>query len=180
VARKAVHQLLAMLERVSQRRVCLLIVGTGPQERALRAEIDRRGLGHRARLLGQLTEVEKFQLLSVADAYVSTSQHEGFGLVFLEAMACRLPVVAYDHGGQSDFLEDGETGFLVALNDLDAFADRCRRLVDDEQLRRALGAKAAGVAEDLYIDRCAELYERTFEQAIAAGTAGPAHPSLRT
>jgi len=57
-------------------------------------------------------EEHKFRLLRIADVFVSTSQHEGFGLVFLEAMACGLPVVCYDRGGQIDFLEDRTTGHL--------------------------------------------------------------------
>jgi glycosyltransferase involved in cell wall biosynthesis len=166
VARKAVDQLLAMMTRLRSPRARLLVVGSGPLEGALRAEIARRGLEGRVLLLGQLTDAEKFALLSVADAYLSTSQHEGFGLVFVEAMACGLPVVAYGHGGQSDFLGDGETGFLVPLNDLDAFTERCQRLVDDGEIRRALGAKARGVAESLYIDRCADRYEAAYRCAI--------------
>ena len=168
VARKAVHQLVSMMERFRGRPVRLLVVGTGPQETRLHAAIARRRLHDHVRLVGQLSDAEKFQLLAVADAYVSTSQHEGFGLVFLEAMACGLPVVAYDHGGQADFLRDGETGFVVPLNDLETFIDRCRRLAEDVELRRRLGKSAAAVAEGLFIDRCANLYERTFSAAVAA------------
>ena len=47
---------------------------------------------------------EKYAALSMADAFVTASQHEGFGLVFLEAMAFGLPVLCYDRGGQTDFL----------------------------------------------------------------------------
>jgi glycosyltransferase involved in cell wall biosynthesis len=173
VARKAVHQLIAMMERFRGQPVRLLIVGSGPAADALRAEVGRRALDEHVRLLGQLSEAEKFEVLTIADAYVSTSQHEGFGLVFLEAMARGLPVVAYDHGGQSDFLRDTETGFVVPLNDLDRFTDRCRRLVESRTLRRALGARARAVAEELYIDRCAALYEATFCRALSAhGTTG--------
>jgi glycosyltransferase involved in cell wall biosynthesis len=176
VKRKAVHQLVEMMGRLRERPVRLLIVGSGPQESALRADIARRGLEGQVRLLGQLTDIEKFQALSVADVYVSASQHEGFGLVFLEAMACGLPVVAYDHGGQSDFLRDAETGFLVALNDLDALTDRCGRLADDSELRRTFGTAAWAGAEAGYIDRCAATYEALFRNTVAnrPAVAGPA------
>jgi glycosyltransferase involved in cell wall biosynthesis len=62
----------------------------------------------------------------------------------------------------------------VPLNDLDAFADRCQQLVEDPAMRRALGATARGVAEALSIDRCADLYETTYRDALAP-TARP-HP----
>jgi glycosyltransferase involved in cell wall biosynthesis len=178
VRRKAVHQLVQMMDRLRQRPVRLLIVGSGPQESALRTDIGRRGLEGQVRLLGQLTDGEKFQALSVADIYVSASQHEGFGLVFLEAMACGLPVVAYDHGGQSDFLRDSETGFLVALNDLDALTDRCCRLADAGELRRTFGTVARAVAEAGYIDRCATMYEALFRNTVA-NRAAIARPAAR-
>ena len=50
--------------------------------------------------LGHVAEAEKFRILRMCDVYVSTSQHEGFGLVFLEAMACGLPVIAMPTAGR--------------------------------------------------------------------------------
>ena len=72
----------------------------------------------------RLPRRDKYAALAIADAFVSTSQHEGFGLVFLEAMACGLPIVCYDRGGQTDFLASGETGFVVQLNDTDRVRPR--------------------------------------------------------
>ena len=70
-----------------------------------------------------------------ADVFVTTSQHEGFGLVFLEAMAFGLPVVCYDRGGQTDFLKSGETGFVVPLNDESAFTKAIIELYSDRDGR---------------------------------------------
>src|SRR5690606_20343889 len=106
------------------------------------------------------------ELLALADLYVSTSQHEGFGLVFLEAMAAGLPVVCYDRGGQVDFLEDGATGFLVPLNDRPAFVARCRELLADAALRREIAARNRARVEELFIDRCAKRYEALFAAVI--------------
>jgi len=116
--------------------------------------------------LGQVDEQEKFRVLNMADVYVSTSQHEGFGIVYLEAMACDLPVVCYDYGGQTDFLESGENGFVVKLNDLPAFQASCRTLIDNPQRRKEMGAFNRSAVEDFYIDRCAARYEALFEDVI--------------
>jgi glycosyltransferase involved in cell wall biosynthesis len=170
VRRKAVDQLVAMM-RALPGRARLVVVGSGPEERPLRAAAAAGGVADRVCFLGQVEETEKFRVLRMADVYVTTSQHEGFGLVFLEAMACGLPVVAYDHGGQTDFLRDGETGSLAALNDLDGFTERCARLIADADRRRTLGARNLRDAERFFIDACARRYVEAFAQVIQARAA---------
>lgn len=169
VARKAVDQLIEMLRGEIVTSVHLLVIGTGPLEAELRAQISRLGLQARVHLLGGVPEDEKFAVLRMADVFVSTSQHEGFGLVFLEAMACELPVVCYDHGGQTDFLGDGETGYLVTLNDLATFRSRCHALALDPQRRGEMGNESLRRVEELFIERCAERYEKLFEQVLGQG-----------
>ena len=61
-------------------------------------------------------------LLSISDLFLLPSQQESFGLAALEAMACRVPVVASAVGGLSEVIEHGRTGFLHDLDDLDGMA----------------------------------------------------------
>jgi len=166
VARKAVDQLIRMVDQLKNARVHLFIIGSGPQETALKALAEELGVTGQVHFLGQVDEAEKFRVLNMADVYVSTSQHEGFGIVYLEAMACDLPVVCYDYGGQTDFLESGENGFVVKLNDLPAFQASCRQLIDNPGRRKEMGAFNRGAVEDFYIDRCAARYEALFEEVI--------------
>ena len=103
----------------------LLVVGDGPDAPAIRQRAAELGVRNRVHLLGQV--VRRGQVRRACRSPTrssSTSQHEGFGLVFLEAMAFGLPVVCYDRGGQTDFLTSGETGHVVKLNDRDAFTPR--------------------------------------------------------
>ena len=167
VARKANQQLLSMMAALDIEDVRLLIMGSGPEEQALRAEAERLQLGDRVRFMGFVEESEKFRILQMCDMYVSTSQHEGFGMVFLEAMHCGLPVVCYNHGGQTDFLQDGQTGFLLELNDQESFRDRCQQLIRSPEQRSTMGKTNRRVVEDYYIDECARQYEAIFEEAIA-------------
>jgi glycosyltransferase involved in cell wall biosynthesis len=167
VARKAIHQLIAIMSALRTEAVRLLVIGAGPQEYRLKEESRTRGLGDRICFMGHVEESEKFRLLQMCDLYVSTSQHEGFGLVFLEAMACALPIVCYSHGGQTDFLEDTITGYLLPLNDLGGFIDCCRGLIKDRALRLRMGQANARRVRELFIDRCAQRYEEIFQEAIA-------------
>ncbi|HQU16761.1 MAG: hypothetical protein B7Z66_11255 [Chromatiales bacterium 21-64-14] len=166
VGRKAIDQLITLLPALGAGSVKLLVIGEGPHLGELRAQADALGVAGRIQFLGHLGEMEKFSVLRMADLFVSTSQHEGFGLVFLEAMACRLPVVCYDHGGQTDFLTDGETGGVVTLNDLRAFGDRCRQFIEQRELTARVGAANARRVEEFFIDQCAARYESLFQEVI--------------
>lgn len=166
IPRKGITQLISMMGTLKDRGVRLLIIGTGPEETLLKSESGKRGLADRIRFTGHVGEIEKFRILHMCDLYVSTSQHEGFGLVFLEAMACGLPIVCYDSGGQNDFLRDGETGFLVPLNKLEAFQDRCEFLIGDSELRKGIGKNNKVRVEEFYIDRCASRYESAFIELL--------------
>lgn len=144
----------------------LLVVGDGPDLPAMRRLAAERGLSSRIRFLGQATEAEKRRALSVADVFVSTSQHEGFGLVFLEAMALGLPIVCYDRGGQTDFLSTPDTGHVVPLNDVDAFALAVRELQRSPARRESIRRHNLLDVERFFVDRCALAYESLFESAL--------------
>lgn len=166
IDRKRVDQLIEVVAALGDRRVKLSLIGAGPREHELREKAARLGVAELVRFEGAVDELTKFKLLSLADLYVSTSEHEGFGLVFLEAMASGLPVVCYARGGQRDFLRNGESGYLVPLHDRTAFAQRCRELIAEPARRAAMGRANRARAREFYIESCARRYEEVFETAI--------------
>ena len=167
VPRKSSVQLVQALVRMHRPDAHLLLVGDGPDAAAVRAAAQAAGVSDRVHLLGYVTEEQKSKALAVSDLFVSSSQHEGFGLVFLEAMAYGLPVVCYDRGGQTDFLRTPETGHVVKLNDLEAFTGALVELHDHTERRRQIGRHNLQLVESYFIDRCAEQYERVFAAACA-------------
>jgi len=168
VDRKRFDRLIAVVAALKDYRVRLVLVGDGPREEELRTTARSLGVANRVHFVGAVDERTKFELLSVSDIYVSTSEHEGFGLVFLEAMASGLPIVSFDRGGQRDFLRDGSSGYLVPLGDENTFTERCRRLIGDPELRRAMGRTNRERVNEFYIDRCARRYEELFESLFRA------------
>lgn len=166
VARKATTQLVRAMAAAQQANTHLLVVGDGPDADAVRVAAAEAGLGERVHLLGQVSEERKYQALGVADIFASATQHEGFGLVFLEAMACGLPIVCYDHGGQTDFLTEGETGHVLPLNDFDRFTQALVNLNDNPALRAAMAGHNLQLVESYFIDKCAARYETVFEQVV--------------
>ncbi len=166
VSRKAVDQLIRIVDRLDNSRVHLLVIGSGPQDASLKSIAQELGISGQIRFLGQIDEQEKFELLRMADIYVSTSQHEGFGIVYLEAMASNLPVICYDYGGQTDFLSSGANGYVIPLNNEEAFLGACATLIGDPDQRHKFAENNLRAVEDYYIDRCADRYLEVFERVI--------------
>jgi glycosyltransferase involved in cell wall biosynthesis len=166
IRRKAFDTLLQAVARVREPRLRVLVIGEGPEQARLEGLSQSLGLSARVEFLGAIWGERKFQYLSAADMFVLSSLHEGFGLVFLEAMYCGLPVVASASGGQTDFLRDGETGFLTPVGDTEALADRIARLTRDEALRRRMGEFNREYARRFNIAGVAERYESLFLSVI--------------
>ncbi|MGH8241838.1 MAG: glycosyltransferase family 4 protein [Steroidobacteraceae bacterium] len=166
VARKQTTQLVAAVAGSGIANAHLLVVGAGPDQEPIRRAAAAHGVADRVHLLGRLDNAGKYRALAAADVFASTSQHEGFGLVFLEAMAYGLPILCYDHGGQTDYLESGVTGYVLRLNDAPAFARSIRAIAELPDRGRSIGAYNARRVEEFFIDRCAVRYEAVFERVI--------------
>jgi glycosyltransferase involved in cell wall biosynthesis len=176
VSRKASPQLVQVLAAAQHHDIYLLVVGDGPDAAEIQRAAGELGVSERVKLLGHVTERQKYAALSVSDLFVSTSQHEGFGLVFLEAMAFGLPVVCYDRGGQIDFLSTPTTGAVIRLNDVAAFTRAVVDLYASPEQRAEIRRHNLAAVETYFIDRCARRYEAIFERAILA-RAGALEPA---
>ncbi|MCB1883662.1 MAG: glycosyltransferase family 4 protein [Geminicoccaceae bacterium] len=162
VRRKNLSVLLRALASVGNSAVELLVVGDGPEREPLEALARTLGLSGRVHFKGYVEEDDKHRLLQAADVFVLPSLHEAFGLVYLEGMHAGLPVVATKPGGQEDYLIDGETGYLVANDDVLALATAIRQLTGDRDLRRRMGARAKEVAQRFTVASAAARYEAIF------------------
>ena len=166
VRRKNLAALLTALRGLEREDVHLLIMGDGPERPGLEALAAELGLGARVHLRGFVPEETKHQLLAASDLFALPSLHEAFGIVYLEAMHCGLPVIAARPGGHEDYLEDGRTGFLVPRHDTEALRQALDRLCADPELRRTMGARSRAVAQRLSIAATADAYESVFRKVI--------------
>lgn len=122
-------------------------VGAGPEAESLRAHASALGVADRVHLAGRVEHPELPAALSQADVYVQPSiGEESFGISVVEAMACRLPVVASDFGALREVVADGETGRLVAPGDVRAWTSALADLLADPALRQRMGAAARSLA----------------------------------
>ena len=113
--------MLEIFERINKNfpELHLVYVGSGPLEQALSTAINQKGLGEKVRMLANQENI--FPLLSGAKALVMPSKIEGLPAVILEAMYCRIPVIAYEVGGIGEVLQRKETGWAVPAGDRLAF-----------------------------------------------------------
>jgi glycosyltransferase involved in cell wall biosynthesis len=150
----------------------LAIVGNGPLEGAVRAEIARLGLGRRIRHFEFQGPVERW--LESLDVFVLPTDWESLPLSVLEAMRCGVPVVATDVGGVGEAVEDGRTGRLVPPRDHAALAAAILDVLGDPRRREAMGRAAREVAQRRFevermIDGVASLYGRLLRDEPPTG-----------
>lgn len=93
--------------------VLLLIAGEGDDRPRIEAEVAAAGVADKVRFLGQVAAEDLPELYRAADLFVLPSTGEGFGIVFIEAMACGTPALGIAAGGASDALGDGDLGVVV-------------------------------------------------------------------
>jgi glycosyltransferase involved in cell wall biosynthesis len=172
VRRKNLASLITAVRRLDRDDVHLLVIGDGPEQPALASLAQELGLGRRVQFRGFVPEETKYQLLAAGDVFALPSLHEAFGLVYLEAMHCGLPVIAARPGGHEDYLTDGRTGFLVPQEDSEALLHALERLVGDRALRLAMSEHNRSLAQRFSIVTTASDYERLFNRIVRAEPAG--------
>ena len=130
--------------RPDGREVHFVWVGADPdadETVALRKDIERAGLGDRVHLLGP--DPSPARWFRLFDVYVLTSREDPFPLVCLESSLLGTPIVCFDNTGMAEFAGDGDCGYMVDYLDVEAMADRVTMLLDDPELRRVVGERAA-------------------------------------
>lgn len=151
----------------------LVVVGDGAERPSLEALVDELGVADRVELRGWDDRAR--HLLGTFDIYLLPSRLEGFPITVMEAMQAGVPVVATEVGSIREAVEDGETGFIVPVEDVDAMVAAVRQLAEDPALRDRMGRAARAVGLERFDSATAvAAWEDVFDQ-ICDGTL-PARP----
>lgn len=150
----------------------LTVIGSGSEEQALKALCAELGIAHRVRFLGQVPNREVLAEMAKAQFFVMPSVNEGFGIVYLEAMACGCITIGTEGEGISDLIRSGENGFLVPADDPEAIAAAVQRCIDDAQLAEAIARSGSDAARQLTWAANADAYLTLFTQLIATSSKG--------
>ena len=122
----------ARLERESPGNFHLVVVGKGSESAKLAAKIAAENITN-VTLAGYVSDADMPSYYATADVFVSHSMYETFGIMFAEAMASGLPIVAAGSSSVSEVVTDGENGFVVEPFDLDSFTHRLHQLRENDE-----------------------------------------------
>ena len=125
-----------------------LVVLAGADPEPFVEEAKRLGVADRVVFKKNVIEINDY--LNACDVGVYASEQESFGLSILETMCYGHPVVATKAGGIPEVVQDGQTGLLVDIGDIEAMADSMDRLIVDGDLRDKLGLRGARIAKDCF------------------------------
>jgi glycosyltransferase involved in cell wall biosynthesis len=125
----------------------LILVGSGPRERQLRALVAQLGISERVQFAGPLTQTEVAALLQqstvlLAPSIVAKDGNRESGLIVVkEASACGTVPIGTRHGGIPEIIDDGVTGYLVPERDVSELSARLRKVLTDADLRQRMAAE---------------------------------------
>jgi len=164
VKRKGLEYLIQAIAELKKENAKLVIMGSGPELENLKKLSKKLGVEKQVMFTGFVNDAKKYQYLSASDIFALASLHEGFGIIYVEAMECGLPVIASNVGGQLDFLQDGKTGFLVPVGDSKKLTESIRKLYSSKKLRDRIGKYNTQHVKKFYIDKVAAKYGRVFKE----------------
>ena len=146
----------------------LLIVGGGPEEGVVRAEIDRLGLGLSVSMLGIRRDIPR--ILAASDLFLMSSDFEGVPISVLEAMAACLPVVSTNVGDLPMVVRDGVNGRLVPPGNPEALAAAALEVLSEPGVAARMGAAGRRHVENFTARAMAEKYEQLYSLGAKCAT----------
>ena len=148
----------------------LLLVGDGPESAAVRHRAKQLDVLEYCVFVGKQPKIVDY--VAISDVLLLPSEQESFGLSALEAQACEVPVVASRVGGIPEVINDGESGFLSEVGNVEKMSEDVIKLLENENLRREFGKRGRELAIARYstsmiIPQYISFYEKTIEKSKA-------------
>lgn len=145
----------------------IVIIGSGSQKRKLEKLREELGLGDGVVFLDDIPHGAIPKYLASADIFIRPSLAEGFGIVFIEAMACEVPVIGTSVGGIVDFIKNGETGLFCEPANPQSIAEKIEILLRNQGLRNKLVKNAKQMVFDVYNwDKISEKIKKVYNSVL--------------
>jgi len=151
IPQKGCKNLILAIKKVTSRfkNIKLQIVGAGPEVLELKELIQKLNLAKVVTFWGSKSHDEVLRFMQTCDIFVLPSVKEAFGVVYLEAMSFKKPVIASKGEGINDLIVDGENGLLVDAHDIGSIVEKLEILIGDKRKRIELGEAGFNTIENL-------------------------------
>jgi phosphatidyl-myo-inositol dimannoside synthase len=164
-ASKGIDTIICALPRVIEQvpQVRYVVLGDGDDRRRLEQLADAKRVRRHVSFIAGATDAQVTDHYRGCDLFAMPSFKEGFGLVFLEAMAFSKPVIGGNYGGTPDLIRDGSNGFLLERDDVDGLSQRITLLLNNPELRARMGEAGRRLVVERYTF---ERFMRRFENVL--------------
>ena len=142
----------------------LLFVGDGPERNSAEMLSRELEICDDIRFVGKQEQME--EILAIGDLFLLTSEYESFGLAALEAMAARVPVISTNAGGLPEINENGVTGYMSNVGDIDDMSAHAIELLENDAMLAKFKANAYAQAEKFDIQNIVPKYERLYDRFL--------------
>lgn len=142
----------------------LMLVGDGPEKVKAEKQCKELGIKDQVIFFGNSNEIDL--ILSYSDLFLLPSETESFGLAALEAMAWGVPVISSNTGGLPEVNEEGISGFLSNVGDVDNMASNALKILHNNEVLSAFKKQALTVAKKFDIEQILPLYEAVYKKAL--------------
>lgn len=138
----------------------LILAGNGPREEFLKEFIRQEGLEKNIQMIGYVTNLQDYQ--HIIDVQVCCSKREGLPLNVVESMLSGNPVVASFNRGHRELIENGKTGYIVAVDDSEKMAEKVLLMLQDEKQKQYIEKNAIRFAQQYTFDNVKKELERIY------------------
>ena len=142
----------------------LILVGDGPERNQLERQARKSKFNEHIHFLGNLKSTK--EVLNISDLFLLPSSKESFGLAALEAMACKVPVVATNTGGIPEVVENEYSGFLSDVGNFEKMAENCHTILSKEDKLKEFKSNAFKTAQKFDIEQVLPKYEMLYNQLV--------------
>lgn len=167
-ARKGLKYLIEAVRKISDEypQLYLKIMGDGNNRAELESLTESLGLKNKVEFLGRVPREKTAPYYQESSAFVLPSLNEGMSNAMLEALATGLPIISTDTGGAKELVEDEKNGFIIKAKNSDDIARKIEILINDEELRKNMGAASRALAEKMSWEKVAGDYHDLYKKII--------------
>ena len=150
--------------------IIYLIIGKGDEKKKLKELVNKLNLQNMVKFIGEVSHHKVMEYMAVCDIFSLPSWNEGFGVVYIEAMAQGKPIIGCQGEGIEDFVENGKTGLLVKPKDVDSLAKALGFLLSNIDEAKIIGERAQKVVLENYTweknaEKTIEIYREVLNNA---------------